>query len=166
MFSREAKETYYVAPLKKIDSKDEKSEVSKEKLPDKWRNRCSFIRNAHNLLKNIEPGIHDSSGSDGLVPDSPAEISENWLMHNNDPLDFQTFSLLLLLQIDKDFVKKFPEVNEQLVLTFKLFFNQVHSLFGKKLNANDQALVTQLKSETLSQSMKNFKNILTLIFPV
>lgn len=45
-------ETYYVPPVKKMDSRSNKSEISKGKLADKWRNSLTFLRRAEKLEDN------------------------------------------------------------------------------------------------------------------
>lgn len=51
MFPNETAETYYVAPIKKKQSKSRKSELAKGKLVDKYKNKQNFIRKGENLEK-------------------------------------------------------------------------------------------------------------------
>lgn len=51
LFPNECAESFYVPPVKKKDSRTHKSGISKGKLVDKYRNKCTFIRAAKNLMK-------------------------------------------------------------------------------------------------------------------
>lgn len=46
LFPSEIQETYYLQPVRKRDSRDNKAGIAKGKLVDKFRNRLTFLREA------------------------------------------------------------------------------------------------------------------------
>lgn len=54
LFPEECALTYYVPPVRKINSRADKSGVSKGRLVDKYRNKSTFIRAANKLTKESE----------------------------------------------------------------------------------------------------------------
>lgn len=53
IFPNETIETYYVKPIAKKFSKNNKSGLAKGKLVDKYRNKRTFIREVENLKKKV-----------------------------------------------------------------------------------------------------------------
>lgn len=48
-FPNECRKTYYVPPVPKKNSRTNKPSMSKGKLTDKYRNKCTFIRSVEHL---------------------------------------------------------------------------------------------------------------------
>lgn len=46
VFPKEVKETYYILPIRKCNSKDNRSSVARGKLVDKYKNKITFLRTA------------------------------------------------------------------------------------------------------------------------
>lgn len=65
LFPNECKETYFVPPVKKKESRDKKSEISKEKLVDKWRNARTFIRSAEKLGNEVSDDDESPLSAEG-----------------------------------------------------------------------------------------------------
>lgn len=52
LFPCENKETYYIPPIRKRDSKENKAGISRGKLVDRFRNDTKFINSGGNLKKS------------------------------------------------------------------------------------------------------------------
>ena len=69
VFTKETRQTYYTAPVRKRDSRDQKAGVSHGKLVDKYKNKLTFLRNTGLLpatLKNTEVESDNVSSSNGI----------------------------------------------------------------------------------------------------
>ena len=77
-FKHECLEAYYVDPVPKKLSRSSKSERSKGKIVDKYRNKNTFIRNAYNLEENANKKIEKV----------PTEICSKIFRYND--INFQT----------------------------------------------------------------------------
>ncbi|XP_039308866.1 uncharacterized protein LOC113005534 [Solenopsis invicta] len=86
LFPAECKEVYYCPPVKKKDSKNEKSGIAKEKLVDKNRNMLAFLRKCQLIPLNKSSSTHDSKDEE-INEDyrEEAERSRNWLKNNFEP---------------------------------------------------------------------------------
>ncbi|KAH0567661.1 hypothetical protein KQX54_011399 [Cotesia glomerata] len=81
IFPNQCTQIYYVPTVKKTYSKRIKSEISKEKLVDKWRNINTIIRSLENLTVNIlKDHIDEPQTSSPLA-------SKQWLVNNREDAD-------------------------------------------------------------------------------
>lgn len=63
VFPKEVKTTYFIEPLKKKFSKENKSGFARGKLTDKYRNRLTFLRKA-GLISSQREASHSSDDPD------------------------------------------------------------------------------------------------------
>lgn len=66
LFPKEKKAVYYVPPIKKRNSIDNKSELSKGKLVDRYRNTITFLRTA-GIVDNLRKRSRSEESEPGSV---------------------------------------------------------------------------------------------------
>ncbi|XP_039303045.1 uncharacterized protein LOC120357201 [Solenopsis invicta] len=185
VFPEECKETYYVPPVSKRDSSNQKSKVAKGKLVDKYWNKISFLREAKiNVTSDVIPEAATCMSSE-----AHQENSKLWLIHNRAPwadvinhwntsytlrlvncMNKKTLHDLLeewpilltensYLLIEQDFCQKYKEQDQLLIRKWNDYFNAVLSLNRKYLSQSDELLLEVLKNGNLTQNSQNFIQI-------
>ncbi|KAF5270171.1 hypothetical protein FQR65_LT05651 [Abscondita terminalis] len=83
----QVKEVYFTAPVKKRQSRDNKSEAAKGKLIDKYRNKLTFLRRAHILPGRLKDAEKEDDTS--LINTEPFDENDRnsflWLKNNYEP---------------------------------------------------------------------------------
>ncbi|KAB0803135.1 hypothetical protein PPYR_00105 [Photinus pyralis] len=91
LFPCETKEAYYLPPIKKRDSRDNKPGVAKGKLVDKFRNKLTFLRESGILP--TRSGDKSTEACDDVQEraefdsDETVKKSVVWLEHNREPFE-------------------------------------------------------------------------------
>ncbi|XP_071652958.1 uncharacterized protein [Temnothorax longispinosus] len=90
LFPAECKEVYYCPPIKKKQSKDQKSGIAKGKLVDKNRNMLAFLRKYKLIPLSKSVSVNSSTDEDSFNKENTnsreeAERSHNWLKNNFEP---------------------------------------------------------------------------------
>ncbi|XP_045460500.1 uncharacterized protein LOC123670948 [Harmonia axyridis] len=166
LFPGELHQVYFTSPIKKRNSKDNKSGVARGKLVDKYRNRLTFLRKSGIISAKYtdKEEINTPEPNERNLEDDDFEEDLVWLIHNREPWGevinkwSQTFEYRKqLIRQDIEFqeiLQKFPIIKNPLGYTlididFKRTFQPQYQLIFKKFEPIFHKLL-ELKKKNLN----------------
>ncbi|KAJ8909691.1 hypothetical protein NQ315_011425 [Exocentrus adspersus] len=164
LFPCEISEAYYLPPVKKRDSRDNKSGVAKGKLVDKFRNKLTFLREAGLLPSRGEHSDKEKSDIQDLSEqdenaDPKTTASLIWLQNNKEPWQ----EVLFHWDNTFDYRKRriLSETNQLTLNEIFLKFSVLSEPLGLNLVSKDFDKIYADKSTLFYQNWE--KNIFKLI---
>ncbi|XP_011858271.1 PREDICTED: uncharacterized protein LOC105555840 [Vollenhovia emeryi] len=182
VFPKEVKETYYIPPIRKCNSKDNRCSVARGKLVDKYKNKITFLRTAGILPRcRIRKGFCENN----VEELNSADLI--WLENNLDPWEEviekwdKTFSsrqkifmsqenvkqILLkcpiiknskgFLLIENDFKKKFPNNHGEIYVRFENVFEKLLLISKSHLSDSDKLILEIIRhKENVSKDSMHY----------
>ncbi|XP_030762270.1 uncharacterized protein LOC115887090 [Sitophilus oryzae] len=161
VFPKEVKTTYFIEPLKKKFSKENKSGFARGKLTDKYRNRLTFLRKAGLISSQRETGRR-SDDADELQVSLSISIEDQtkndllWLQHNTEPWHTVEEKWKSTFKYRKNLLESSSIPNDELTKIFNILKNPMgHTLIDWDFK--------ELHEESYGKLFSGFDNIFKIL---